>query len=320
MHRAWLAALLAFTLLAGCIASDTDDEPLESGAVATDDTGGIEGTVTNPAIEAIPDATALLVEIGEETQTTMDGAFAISHVPPGAYTLRVEAQGHAGTERPVTITAGLVETVDIVLAENADETPYQHTIDMTGFVECGLGWRQDLADIGQPLLQDSAIAACAVPNLYLDGNATNDRFLHTFSLDPPLTDVVYEMGWDEGTTDATSPALRTIMELDGFINVPDARILDKRGPNPIHMHLTEDHWTSLENNITTNCEEAEDGESDWCSLNPRTNGFNMVQRVFATGDCYDTPVSTCAVFQQEFKHFVTAFYHQGAPETYSVLG
>lgn len=320
MHRAWILGLATLVLLAGCIGADEDDdEELEPGAVATEDTGGIEGIITNPAIEAIPDATVQLVEAGEETRTTMDGAFAFSHITPGEHTLRVEADDHISTERPVRVTAGIVETVDIVLAEATDETPYQHTIEMAGFIECGVGWRQDVADIGQPLLQDSAFAACAVPNLYLEGNATNDRFLHRFQLDPPLTDVVYEMGWEESSTDATSPALRSIMELGGFINVADARIMDKRGANPIHVHLTEDHWASLENNITTNCEEADEDGSDWCSLNPRTNGFDMVQRVFATADCYDTPVATCAVFQQSFTHYVTAFYHQGAPEGYRVL-
>ncbi len=317
--RACIPALVLVLLMAGCLTGGGDEEPLEAGAVATDDTGGIEGTVTNPAIEAIPDATVHLVEIDETTQTAMDGGFAISQIPPGEYTLRIEADGYIGTERVVTIHAALVETVDIVLSQEADETPYQHTIDMVGFVECGIGWRQDAASIGQPLAEDSAYAACATPNIYTEGNATNDRFMHTFTLDPTLTEVIYEMGWDEGSTDATSPALRSIMELDGFINVADARIMDTRGPNPIHVHLTEEHWERLETNITTNCEEAESDGSDWCSLNPRTNGFNMVQRVFATGDCYDTIASACAVLQQEFTHYITAFYHQRAPSDYRIL-
>lgn len=321
MRKAWivLAALLALTA-AGCLGDEEDPEDdLQKTATVTEDAGGIEGIVTNAAVEAVPRAQVSLVERGLLEETAADGSFAFSEVPPGEHTVRIDKDGYLSAEQTVRVDAGRVESLDIVLAEEPDQTPYQHTVDMEGFIECGLGWRQEAASIGEPLLEDSALAACAVPNLYLPGNATNDRFLHTFELDPPLTEVVYELEWESSGTDATTPALRSILELEGFINNEHARIMDVRGSSPLRVELTPDDWTSLEGNITQQCEEAEDSAEDWCSLNPRSEGWVMVQRVFATGDCFDAPASTCVVFQQPFTHYVTAFYHQNAPSGYSVL-
>lgn len=317
---AWVALFAALVLTAGCLGlgDEGDEQELQKeGADVTEDTGGIEGLVTDPAVRPIAGANVTLVEAERSTTTADDGSFAFSRVEPGDKTLRVTAEDHVATVRTVSVTAGDVRQVDLVLAGAGDEQPYQQVLEMEGFIECGVGWRQDVVDVGQPLLQDSALAACAVPNLYLPGdNTTNDKFLHTFKLDPSLTEVVYELGWS-ADSGALTPALRSIMELDGFVNEGGARIMDARGDSPLRVHLAEEDWASLETNITEKCND-EDAGDDWCSVNPRANGWNMMLRVFATGDCQDAPAGACLVFQQDFTHYATAFYNQAAPQGFSL--
>lgn len=324
MRARLLALLLLLPALAGCFGSDeaSQGQGNLNSAQVDRDTGGIEGIVTDPAVQPIQGANVTLVELNRSATTAEDGSYAISRVEPGSYTLRVEAERFLPQEQEVDVSVGSVEQVDVILAHERFREPFQQAIEMKGFVECGIGWKQEVVPAPSSLLRDSALAACAVPNLLLPGgNATNDRFLHRFQLEPPLTEVVYELAWDEGTTPATAPPLRTIMEVQGFINAGNlSRIMDVRGHSPIRVDLTKADWDGLEQNFTDKCngENGTEQDDDWCGMNFRSTGWDMVLRVFATGDCFSTPAAGCGVVQQEFTHFVSAFYNQPAPEGYGL--
>lgn len=323
--RVWLVALVVLAApLTGCLGGDEAaqgaDQRLDR-ATVTDKTGGIEGVVTDPAVQPVEGADVTLVEANRSSTTQADGSYAISSVEPGEHTLRVTADGFLSQETTVDVVAGSVEAIDLILPHRRLAEPFQQTIELNGFIECGLGWQQEAAPAPRQEARDSALAACAIPNLFLPGsNATNDRFLHTLELEPPLTEVVYELDWEPGSTPATAPPLRTILEVQGFINQPGSRIMDERGPSPIRVELTEDDWQRLEQNFTDRCrvENGTTEDEDYCGVNFRGNGWPMVLRVFATGGCFMTPASACAVVQQAFTHVVSAFYHQQAPAGYTV--
>lgn len=289
----------------------------------TTDTGGVEGVVTDPAIQPVASANLTLVELDRNVTTSEDGSYAFSRVPPGTYTLRVNATGLLSQEKEVEVTRNTVEQIDFILTHKRLVKPFQQTMEMTGFVECGVGWRQDPVPAPSSLARDSALAACATPNLLIGGfNATNDKFLHRFSMEPPLTEVVYELGWESGSTPVTTPALRTIMEVQGFINEGQlARVMDVRGHDPIRVEFTQDDWDQLAQNFTDKCkgENGTEQSDEWCGLNFRGSGWDMVLRVFATGDCVETPAATCLLIQQEFTHYVSAFYNQPAPDGYGLI-
>lgn len=325
--RAWLLGLvLVLAPLTGCATPSEDD--VEDGATlkqaaTTDATGGIEGVVTDAAVQPVTGANLTLVETRRLATTAEDGSYAFSNVDPGTYTLRVDAEGYLAQEKTVDVAAGSVEQVDVILAHQRLAEPFQQTFELTGFIECGLGWQQSLAPAPRALLEDSALAVCAVPNVLVPGsNATNDRFLHTFELEAPLTEVVYELSWQPGSTPATSPPLRTIMEVAGFVNQPGSRIMDVRGESPIRVELTEDDWEGLVGNFTDICngDNGTTQNEDYCGMNFEGSGWPMVLRVFATGGCFATPASACGVIQQEFTHIVSAFYNQQAPSGYTVTG
>lgn len=319
----WLICILLVAPMAGCLGGGDggSEEVQEQRADVTERLGGLEGVVTDTAVQPVVGANVTLVETNQTTQTASDGSYAFSRVPPGEYTVRFETSGFVSARETATVQAGQAAVLDMILTRLSLQEPFTQQLEMTGFVECGVGWKQEAAEVVSPLLYDSALAACAVPNIYLGGNTTNDRFLHNFELEPPLHSVVYELGWDGGDTPATDPPLRTIMEVQGFINANGSRIMDVRGHSPIQVRLEQPAWEDISQNFTERCQGLNGSQEndDWCGYNFRDTGWPLVLRVFATGGCFDTPASGCLVLQQEFTHYVSAFYNQPAPEGFSVL-
>ncbi len=320
----WLTAVVLLAPLAGCLGGDDggDEDVQKQQADVTERLGGLEGVVTDDAVQPVVDANVTLIETNETTRTADDGSYAFSEIPPGEYTVAFEAPGFVSMRETASVQAGQAAVLDVILTRLTLQEPFTQRIEMNGFVECGIGWKQEVAEVVSPWLSDSARASCAVPNIYLGGNTTNDRFLHYFDLEAPVHTAVYELDWDGGGTPATDPPLRTIMEVEGFINANGSRIMDVRGHSPIQVRLEPADWADLSQNFTDRCEGLNGSEEndDWCGYNFRDNGWPMVLRVFATGSCFDTPASACLVLQQAFTHYVSAFYNQPAPEGYSILG
>ncbi len=304
--------------LAGCLGGDGDgDEPLqEEQADVTERLGGIQGVVTDNAVQPIEGANLTLEELGETATTASDGSYAFSRIEPGTYTMLVRADGFVTTKETATVEAGEVTTVDHLLTHLTSDQAFMQQQELVGFVECGAGWW-----ITPMVLPYSALAACAVPNTALEiaglgGNATNDRFMHVFELEAPVSTVVYEMTWDSENT-----ALSTIMEVDGFPNDDEATFYESGGLPPIYARLDKPVFERVASNFTEICEGANGTEANdnYCGFNFWDQGWPMQQRVFASPDCQETPARVCPVIQEEFTHYVSAFYNEPAPDGFAVI-
>ena len=89
-----------------------------SGYVAGNVTDPGKATIANAAITLRNLATSLLLT----ARTGNDGTYHIDFVPPGTYSLRVEASGFTAQERPVTVTVGQSVSADAQLALGASTT------------------------------------------------------------------------------------------------------------------------------------------------------------------------------------------------------
>lgn len=315
MRAATLALLLGLTLLAGCIGGNEDDEDnlLEQRAEVTDDEGGVEGIITNEAVEAIAEANVRLKGTTEETQTGTDGSFALSRITPGEHTLVIEADGYLSTERSITIAPGDVTVLDLILTRVPSEEAYSVEQELVGFLECGVGWGTDPNPV--PGVTSNAVALCWVPNIAFE-NSTNDRFIHFFQLDPPIETLVYELTWD-----SQEAALSTNLEIEDFHFTDEGTLFQDHGSPPITTRLDRGLFEKTDRAFQDRCEGANGTEQSdaYCGYNFFDDGWPMQTRVFAASSCQDTPARVCPLIQERFRHVVTAFYHEPAPEGFSQL-
>ncbi len=308
-----LPLLVGLALLAGCLGASEDDDLLMQRAEVTDDQGGVEGIITNEAVEAVQDATVRLQGTSQETQTAGDGSFALSLISPGDYTLLIEADGYIPAERSITIAPGDITFLDIVLTSTPSTEAYTVEQELVGFVECGIGWSTDPNPL--PGATSNAVALCAVPNIAFD-NSTNDRFMHFFELDPPIETLVYELTWE-----SQEAALSTNIEIDGFTHTPEGTLFVDEGLPPITTRLDRDVFEATDQAFQDRCEGANGTEQNdaFCGYNFFEDGWPMQTRVFASGDCQDIPARACPLVQERFSHLITAFYHEPAPDGFSQL-
>lgn len=313
-----LVIVLLAAPLAGCLGGDGDaDEPLqEEQADVTESLGGIQGVVTDNAVQPIVGANLTLEELGETATTANDGSYAFSRIQPGTYTMIARAEGFVTTKETVTVEADEVATVDLLLTHLTSDQAFMQQQELVGFVECGAGWW-----VTPMVLPYSAVAACAVPNTALEvaglsGNATNDRFMHVFDLEAPVSTVVYEMTWGSENT-----ALSTNIEVAGFPNDDEATFHEGAGLPPLYARLDEPVFQRVATNFTELCEGANGTEANdnYCGFNFWDKGWPLQVRVFASSDCSETPARVCPVLQEEFTHYVSAFYNEPAPDGFAIL-
>ncbi len=318
MRGAWLLALLLTTpVLAGCLGGgeggDEGDELRRQRAEVTSQLGGIEGSVTDTAIQPIEGINVTLQETGDVAGTAVDGSFAFSKLTPGSYTVVVQGDGFVSQQAEASVQAGDAAVVDFILEPLASQEAYTQQLELAGFFECGaeVGWNiSQLPVLGYFFYGRSV---CSTPNGILGGNATNDRFAHFFSLDAPIETVVYEMVWDP--TNRMSEWMTTRMEIEGFANDGIGTIFRTQGPSPIHVRMDRPVWEGLQENYTAECEEGEDA---YCGYSFFDGGWDLQTRVFPAWQCADERGGGCVVVQQEFTHFVSAFYNAPAPDGFAV--
>jgi hypothetical protein len=83
-------------------------------------TGQISGTISDATGAVVPDLKVVLKSLEKGTQqeanTNSTGAYQFSLLPPGSYSVTVEASGFQGVSRQVEVAVGRIATVDISLA------------------------------------------------------------------------------------------------------------------------------------------------------------------------------------------------------------
>ncbi len=308
-------------MLAGCIGGeDAEDNGMLEEAQVTEDTGGIQGVVTNEAIEAVGGVTVTLEETGETRESGMDGSFAFSELTPGTYTLTFEGDGFLTTEEQADVQAQEVTFVDIVLPDEPTRTPYSVENAMNGFIECSAA---------TPVV---LVAVCSVPNtvvnivesetgLGVGGNATNDQFLFNWHVDPDPWQITTEMEWED--EQPLAEEFRMIIE-PGIANEDQTRLAEEIGPSPLHATIDREQIAEVDQILDELCEGERDPEGALASQDPDTYcGYDIIEegalfmtRVFVDRDGDPT---LAAAIQQEFTHFVTTFHHGPACEDFSII-
>lgn len=318
MRRIILLGIVALSLLfVGCIGGADDDEDSDrlEQAQVTDDTGGIEGIVTDEAIEAIPAITVTIEETGETTESGIDGSFAFSELPPETYTLTFDGPGFLATEEEVEVRQAEVSFVDVVLTPEPERTPYMVQDAMKGFIECSAA---------SPVV---LVAVCSVPNavtqfLGIEGNATNDRFLFEWYIEPDAWQFVAEMEWEDNQPLAEE--FRMIVE-PGISNEDQTRFVEETGPSPLHASIDRDRIVEVDQILDELCEGERDPEGALAPQDPETYcGYDIIEEgaMFHTRVFVDdsSEVTLAAAVQQEFTHYVTTFHHGPACEDFSIVG
>lgn len=312
-----IALILVTPALTGCLGFGGEDGGQDGGletksrADVSSQTGGIEGVVTDEAIQAVENANVTLVEIGEETQTAADGSFAFSKVQPGSYTIKVEAGGFISTERTVEVSQNEVSTLEIVLAHEPTVQPYSQQFEFKGFLECST----HTVVVG--------IAVCSIPNIFFE-NSTNDRFIFFHETEPNAWQMVTELQWEP--TQPTAERMVLIVEPEGIYNDNDVTFAEDEGSGPIVLNTGRERMVEVIENLQSTCEEedATGSNEEYCNRRYIEEGGTLAIRVFVEGmQQFSTPegnVSTVGVaLQQPFTIINTIFYNTPACEDYSVF-
>ncbi len=313
--------LLAAPLLAGCLGIGGDDgstgEQVQKQRASVDEnTGGIEGVVTDDAVQPVVGANVTLVDTGETVTSASDGSFAFSLVSPGTHTVSIEAPGFVTAKEEVTVSANQAATVDFILTRLVSEQAFTQQFEFNAFIECALGVGVNLSAANQGT-GGVTWAACSTINI--EGNTTNDRFLQTIELEPPIESLVWEAAWDP-SGNAAGDNLWFTSQVQGFADVlagPNETFYeDISTPSPLHARIDKPVFQNVSEHFQTQCEEGNDA---YCGYNFWDRGWPVTVRVFTAYDCLPSPVSACAPLQMEVNNVFTAFYNQPAPDGFSVL-
>lgn len=323
-----LALALLAPALAGCLGVGGDDDgsgsdglDTKSRAEVTSDEGGIEGVVTDPAVQAVEEASVSLEELGVSTTTQDDGSFAFSNVQPGAYTLNITKDGFIPTERSIEVDAGTVATVEVVLTHQPTTTPYMQQFEFKGFMECSAGVA------GGAFILSSNV--CSEGPL---GDATNTETVFTHEIQPNPWQIVTEVDWEPATP--ISDRFWLSAETIGFSNAWKVAYTNVQETAPIVSVTDRQDLTNIARNFTAICEGEEDPETTsnqasdaYCNHDPIDAGAEIYVEVSAQSGGQTTvntpdplfPVGVGASVQQDFTIFQTVFYNAPACEGYSII-
>jgi hypothetical protein len=156
MHARLACLAASLLVLGGCIsaAPKSTEPPIQTSASVDATNGGVEGKVVTDEIQPIAAAEVAIVSLSKTVKTDEAGAFAFSHVAPGDYGLAATRIGYFQGNQKVTIKAGEIVKVQIVLkkvpvADAAYDEVMKFSGQLTTSDNCeGGGGRQDqLKDI-----------------------------------------------------------------------------------------------------------------------------------------------------------------------------
>ncbi len=140
--------------------------PLIVGAQAT---GTVRGKVVSEGDRPISGATVVLEGTRVGTLTNAEGVYTITNAPAGSHTVRAQMIGFARLDKPVTITAGQVTTVDFQLATQAislDEVVVTGTAGAARKREVGNSIAQvKVSDVAAPSAGVSALLQSQAPGM-----------------------------------------------------------------------------------------------------------------------------------------------------------
>lgn len=290
-----LALLLAFSGCAGASGGQGGPASPSSNsaapAVAGAQTGGIDGTVTDDAINPIADVEVALVDLGKSTRTDAGGKFSFSDVTPGRTKIAAARLGYESVARAVDVEADAVAKVSLILVALSVAEPTQVTLRQEGFIGCGFNARHP-ADAGGT---NSYVAACGV--LYYYVSPDFDRF----RLDWPLGPTKDMSGaWVETSWKSTQPAGHGLFVWWTFVGGTISTITRITGTNPLVARLEADNVTG----------------SGCAAKNCTITSFHYP---YANTIGPSSPVDVAVTVQQRLTDYVTVFRGGELPAKFSAL-
>ncbi|HUR61108.1 MAG TPA: carboxypeptidase-like regulatory domain-containing protein [Candidatus Thermoplasmatota archaeon] len=197
MSKAWMALLLAGSLLAGCSSKATPPDEVDLGLRATPTSGVIRGLVVDAAIRPLEGVRVVLPDAGDRaTETNENGLFGFEGVAPGSHFLKVSKAGYADMQQSTQVEAGVDNPplVKVQMTAVSGLAPYVQVFKWDGFLECAL----------------SVIALCGAFNgpacpQACTPNVTDDQFTSLVPVEKPPQLVQSEVVWQ--TTTAASDQL-----------------------------------------------------------------------------------------------------------------
>lgn len=134
-----LVALLLATALAGC-SSGGDDGGGSAGGQTTgpikSGKGAISGLLINDVFRPVPGGLILIQELGLTTTSDESGQFAFTDIEPGAYMLRVQAEGHEAAPQSVEVQEGEYAEAEIIARRIVNEAGRIVTSEFSVFIPC----------------------------------------------------------------------------------------------------------------------------------------------------------------------------------------
>lgn len=303
MFTRLLALAATMAILAGCLQLDgsshdplgeTWDPPLEP----TPGHSLLKGTVLTRDLDPVEGAQIVLktdTKTLVSTKTDTQGTYLVNGVPPGRHLLEIQADC-CGTETHV-IELGPDEraTLNAILEPSTDpqkQKPFIISDEWTGFLACTARWIDPYG------LAPSGFNACGGVDLVLD-NATDDDFLHRWTVQEGLRSVVGAMTWQSPGA-ALGDELAIFLEVSGRPGY-DPRYAEAEGRSPLEFRAD-----------AGSVEENHDEEIHEYDFNNINETLELMYRVFAGGDLN-------IVYQQKFTVHWDLYYWEPAPPDATAL-
>ena len=139
MKALLLVGLVASLALAGCGGNDGETPPTTgsgtTGPLASGK-GAISGLLVNDVFRPVPDGLVLIQDLGLTATTDSSGQFTFIDLEPGAYLLRVQAEGHEAAPQSVEVQEGEYAEAEIMARRITSEAGRIITTEYSVFVSC----------------------------------------------------------------------------------------------------------------------------------------------------------------------------------------
>jgi len=307
-----LACTALVLLLAGCTSAapaSGPPEPASTLEAVADETGGtIVGTVVDE--ESVPVAAAQVAVKGVEGEAVTDetGAFTITNLPGGAYTVYAGKLGYDASAKQVNVVEGETSTVVLVVAKIAVGEAFKTTQPKSITIDVGFGW-SIAGDSGHGCIYPAVTCqSVAVPG-------ANTNFEVKEPKESPLETIVFEASWT-ANSGVCARTLRLRLFSPGEGTDPSA--------------TNEGHWTNdqhprwtITNPVIMTIPRRDDGTMDAIDnatrqeLNdgePLTIKGTWIGRTFPPGrGLTNQAVDFNCFTQQKIDLWLTTFYGASAP-------
>lgn len=301
--------VVIFLALAGCVSSESASEaasaPVAPPAEIDDNSGGIEGTVTDDSILPLEGAEVALLDLDLSTTTDATGRFSFSRVPPGKYRLAAAKLGYESAARVVEVRLGEITAERFVLVALSIEEAYHVTLQGRGRIGCGMAVR--------PVF---ALEACGAT--YGTPVDFTDQFRVDFTLTAQNTSkiraLVFETQWR--SNQVLGSGLDVYWETfqdwgtgTTYTEGAPSRFARVNGNSPLKTSADDDMIKA-----------AVKKSPPWkyctyhgtCKIYARTFPFAST-----LGPSY--PADAAVHVDQPYAHYVTEFYGEAPPETFTAL-